>query len=154
MSLRLPELLSAIQEALRRDVMDELKTEHARSQVLATVDILEKLKALADWSPAVLEAQIAALDEGLRSLRVEAQGLPDHPAPRPSRRPATSADLEEIRAASLMEIDAWTEWFYGCRDGLEPARAVRLETLLRTVIRDYLAVERSRISAADYSSMT
>jgi len=58
--LTVRDYLAAIGTALRDDVLAELTSEHARSQLLGAIEVLDKLQGLMEWSPEMRREQIAA----------------------------------------------------------------------------------------------
>lgn len=150
--LTIRDYLAAIGTALRDDVLAELTSEHARSQLLGAIEVLDKLQGLMEWSPEMRREQIAALRAGSDRLRAETAGIAGAP-PRPADA-AGDAGLEASLGAEAGHMGEWTDWLYAHRDALGADRARTLEMLVRDVIQAALAAERGRISASDYSSMT
>lgn len=150
--LTIRDYLSAIRTALEDDVLAELASEHARSQLLGAIEVLDKLQGLMEWSPEMRREQIATLRAGSDRLRAETAGLPA-PPPRPADA-AGDAGLEASLGVEASHMGEWVDWLHAHRGEIGGERTRALEMLVRDVIQAALAAERRRISASDYSSMT
>jgi hypothetical protein len=150
--LKISDYIAAIRSALQTDVQAELVSEHARSQLLGAIEVLDKLQGLMEWSPEMLVEQGVALRSGSERLRAETRDMPERPL-----RPHENDDVAEPEGrlrGDAAHMGEWVDWLYAHRDGLEADRFRALEMLVRDVIQAALAAERRRISASDYSSMT
>jgi hypothetical protein len=149
---KISEYTEAIRAALQRDVLGELSSEHARSQLLGAIDVLDKLEGLVEWSPEMLDEQIAALSAGSARLSAQTHGLP---GPRPAGTDAVDPGSPEGRlGVEAGLVRDWVDWLYAHRAELDPETSRALERVIRDVIQATLAAERRRIQASNYSSMT
>lgn len=150
--LKISDYLAAIRSALHDDVLSELKSEHARSQLLGAIEVLDKLQGLMEWAPDMLTEQAAALEAGSDRLRTEAGDRPDQPVkPAPA---ADTGDVEDRVRAESGHMAEWVDWLYAQDGDLGAERLRALELLVRDGVQAALAAERRRISSSDYSSMT
>jgi hypothetical protein len=150
--VKISDYIAAIRSALQTDVQAELVSEHARSQLLGAIEVLDKLQGLMEWSPDMLVEQSAALRSGSERLRAETPDMPERP-PRPHENTDVAEPEERLRGEAA-HMSEWIDWLYAHRDRLDADRSRELEMLVRDVIQAALAAERRRISASDYSSMT
>lgn len=150
--LKISDYIAAIRSALQTDVQAELVSEHARSQLLGAIEVLDKLQGLMEWSPEMLLEQGAALRSGSERLRAETGDLPEGP-PKPHENDEVAVPEERL-CREAAHMGEWVDWLYTHREGLDADRSRVLEMLVRDVIQAALAAERRRISASDYSSMT
>lgn len=142
MNLSLDIYLNALSGSLREEVLPHVNHDQARSQLLAAIDTLDKLAGLTDWSPDLMAEQTGALAQTLTAL---SGPLGAEMAPAPADTPRE--DLARHEAA----FDAVVDRLY---DTPATADRAEVETILRDGLRKYLAAERSRISAANFSAMT
>ncbi len=150
--VKISDYIAAIRSALQTDVQSELVSEHARSQLLGAIEVLDKLQGLMEWSPEMLLEQSAALGSGSERLRAETRDMPE--PPERAHENADVAEPEERVRGDAAHMGEWVDWLYAHRGGLDADRSRALEMLVRDVIQAALAAERRRISASDYSSMT
>ncbi|WP_101675110.1 hypothetical protein [Alloalcanivorax mobilis] len=146
MNLDVQHYLMAIKATLRDEILEALPSAHAQGQVRAIIDVLDKIQAMADWSPAMLEEQIDALKAGQARLSELAQGLAG-PVIEP---PTQGADMASRLASYRRGIDVWIDWFYNTADIEDPQRRRRIEMAIRDVLQAWLAAERRRIAAVDF----
>ncbi|MWB78127.1 hypothetical protein GLS40_08840 [Pseudooceanicola sp. 216_PA32_1] len=135
MSLPLKLYLDAVRAALANEVLPHVAQDHARSQLLGAMDVIDKLTALADWSPELTAEQSAALAEGLAGMGTA---------------PVRDEDPRARLAAQEATLRAAIDSFYAAAGQDDPTT----EAAIRKTLQAYLAAERSRIAAANYSAMT
>ena len=138
MTLALSLYFDAIRSSLKAEVLPHVQHEHARSQLLGALDVLDKLSALADWSPALQAEQNAALSQGLSELGKTPETGDGDPA---EALAGNEAAFARVIAAAFAS-------------GGDAALPAETEAIIQKSLRAYLAAERSRIAAANYSAMT
>ena len=147
--------LSKLIEALRRTLVDnlrpELSTDHARGQLAAVHDILEKLERMAVWSPAVAAQQAGVLVEGctvfLARLAQAGVKLP-LPAPRQDDPP------EDALLAAEAQVMQLTDWLFSDGAALPKSVNAELDAILRQALRKQLMIQRKLIPLTDFGAMT
>lgn len=149
-------LLEAIRRALRDDVLPEIDTDHARSQLSGVLDILGKLERMLVWSPDVFRERLAAIDAGSAALITRAAAAGCTLPPRPARLspPQSQADLEQAVRSGEQWLVTLTDWLFDPKAELSANQRDELDTLLQDTMRDALVAERRLVSRADFTSMT
>lgn len=153
MNQPLEALMGSIERALRDEILPELQSDHARSQLAGVLDVLGKVHHMAVWSPDVACEQLALLEACLAQAvaRIAASGetppadlVPAVPLPC-----ATQADLQRALADAERRFARLTDWLFA-----SPGEHAELHELLRTALRNTLKAQRRVVPSADFSSMT
>ena len=137
-------LIGALCASLRADVLPELTSDHARSQLAGTLDILAKLQVMCDWSASMQCEEQAMLERSIRAVTQHALASSITPA------------LVTTPGEPLLETQArmreLIDWLFDAP--LPPALREELHALLRPILHEQVAAQRRRIPRADFSSMT
>ena len=152
MNLTVQDYLDTICATLRANVLQEVGNQHARTQVLAAIDIIEKLSTLVDWSPELVAERLEALARGQQEL---AGIIRNSGVARESETTVFPAntDVPDTPAGRERAMNEWIDWLY--RAGIEDSQKRReIELKIRDTLQDYLSAERRRIAPTDYSSMS
>jgi len=158
MNQSLEALMGSMRRALREEILPELQSDHARSQLAGVLDVLGKVERMVVWSPDVVREQLELLDACLSQAvaRIAAQG---HATP-PDIAPSTAADTGTQAALLVVLSDAerrfarLTDWLFSPPAGLAAPLVEELHDLLRTALRNTLKAQRRLVPSADFSSMT
>ena len=163
-------LIGALCVSLRADVLPELTSDHARSQLTGTLDILAKLQVMCDWSASMQCEEQEMLERGIRAVTQHALASSITPA-----LVAPSGGLEcdetecgeklaampgETQGATLGEplletqarMRELIDWLFDAP--MPPVLREELHALLRPILHEQVAAQRRRIPRADFSSMT
>lgn len=141
-----PRLIDGMCATLRSEVLTRLDDEFARGQVFGVINLLNTFKVRADWSAGFLLQQIAAQRAALDGVAALLQGrpaaatLPPLPTGDPPASPAV-ADLLAMREDGNRAIGGLLRWLDVERAALPADVATRLEMLLRTAMREEVAIE-------------
>lgn len=128
-------LIDGMVEVLRRDVIPATEGEFVRGQAFGVIFMLESLKRRADWSPAFLGEQVAAL----AALRDELIGIANMPPGAPAIGPLAHATVGE-RDRGDGEVAALIDWLAGQPDDLAIVAAhAAIDAYLTRQIRHELA---------------
>lgn len=146
MNVPVATLIEALRRSLRDVVQPELKSDHARSQLAAVLDILGKIEGMTDWLPAMQREEEDELRKGLDA--VEAR-LARAKVLLPAALPSLVGDSSEACQHRFRQI---TDWLFD--SDLESELRSEISALLRAALRESLAVTRRRIPRTDFSSMT
>lgn len=137
-------LVDGVCAQLRAEVLPRIDDEYARSQVWGVINLLNTFKLRADWSPALLQQQLAAqrsaLDEGAALL----QGVPAAPEVPVCTDPVVTPVAElmaerDRRNQALAALGAWLDGKEAA--ALSPAQAQRLEQVLASALRAEVDLE-------------
>ncbi len=130
MNNSLSRLIDGMVATLRTEVIPKLEGEFARGQAFGVIYMLNSIRLRADWSPAFLGEQLAALAELSQTLSaqgVEADRLPEVPA---TALPDLRA-LEAARDEGDRRVCALIDWVEDNRAALPAARATAVDAALR-----------------------
>ena len=158
-------LIGALCASLRADVLPELTSDHARSQLAGNLDILAKLQVMCDWSASMQCEEQAMLERGIRVVTQHALASSITPAlvapsdgskygeklaamPGETQSATLGQNLLETQAKMRELID----WLFDAP--LPPTLREELHALLRPILHEQVAAQRRRIPRADFSSMT
>lgn len=158
MNQPLDALMGSIRRALREDILPELQSDHARSQLAGVLDVLGKVESMVVWSPDVVREQLQLLDDCLaqaasRIGEAGHEGLPGM-VPASTKNPQTLAALQGALADAEHRFGQLTDWLFASSRGLPVALTSELHDLLRTTLRNTLKAQRRLVPSADFSSMT
>jgi hypothetical protein len=158
MNQPLDALMGSIRRALREDILPELQSDHARSQLAGVLDVLRKVESMVVWSPDVTRVQLDLLEACLAqaAARIAAAGHtgPAGIAPASTARPATQAALQAALVDAERRFALLTDWLFSPPVGLPTPISEELHGLLRTALRNTLKAQRRLVPSADFSSMT
>lgn len=153
MNQSLDALMGSIGRALREEILPELQSDHARSQLAGVLDVLGKVQHMVVWSPDVVREQLDLLEDCLAQAvaRIAAAGetAPAGLVPAAPRPSATQADLRRALADAERRFARLTDWLFA-----SPGERAELHELLRTALRNTLKAQRRLVPSADFSSMT
>jgi len=158
MNQSLEALIGSMGRALREEILPELSSDHARSQLAGVLDVLGKIESMVVWSPGVLREQLDVIEACLRQAtgRIAALG---HAAPtgiEPGAG-APSVDQAELQAAladAERRMARLIDWVFSPPASMPAAGLHELHDLLRTTLRHTLKAQRRVVPRADFSSMT
>lgn len=158
MNQSLEALVGSMRRALREDILPELTSDHARSQLAGVLDVLGKLESMVVWSPDVAREQLELLETCLSkaaNLIADAgQAGPAGAVPAVRSAPVTHAALQAGLADAERRFALWADWLFAPQKDLPPPVSDALHELLRTALRNTLKAQRRLVSSADFSSMT
>jgi hypothetical protein len=159
MNQSLEALMGSVRRALSDEILPELVSEHARSQLAGVLDVLGKIESMVVWSPDVTREQLELLDACLAqaAARIAGTGLacpditchPDH-----NQFAHTQAGLEAALADAERRFAILTDWLFASPAGLPAEVGKALHELQRTTLRNTLKAQRRLVPSADFSSMT
>lgn len=157
MNQSLTKLVESLRRALRDDVLPELQTDHARSQVAGVLDILGKLEHMLVWSPDALREQLALIEAGYTAI-AERAAVAGHVVPMGAALSQSDlihqADLEQAVRHGELRLGALADWLFNQKSALPADLWRELDALLRGTLRNALASERRLIPRGDFSGMT
>lgn len=158
MNQSLEALMGSIRRALQDEILPELESDHARSQMAGVLDVLGKIESMVVWSPDVTREQLELFEACLAqaAARFAAEG---HVAPAgiscsSSSPPLTQSALESALADAERRFALLTDWLFAPLGGLPALFSNELHELLRTTLRNTLKAQRRLVPSADFSSMT
>jgi hypothetical protein len=159
MNQSLHALVGSIRRSLREEILPELASDHARSQLAGVLDILGKMESMVVWSPDVTREQLVLLDACIvdAMTRIEATGLGGPAGMKPASAVATHADQATLEAAlrdAEQRFARLTDWLFDAPQDLPAALRDELHALLRTTLRNTLKAQRRLVPSADFSAMT
>lgn len=158
MNQSLEALMGSMRRALREEILPELTSDHARSQLAGVLDVLGKVESMVVWSPDVTREQLELLDACLAqaSARIAAAGHtgPTGIAPAPPAEPATPAALQAALTDAENRFARLTDWLFAPPEDLPALLVEELHELLRMALRNTLKAQRRLVPGADFSSMT
>lgn len=158
MNQSLEPLMGSIRRALREEILPELASDHARSQLAGVLDVLGKVESMVVWSPDVSREQLDLLETCLSQAaeRIAAAGhaAPAGFAPAPRVIPLKHTDLQAALADAERRFARLTDWLFSSPAGLPALCIEELHGLLRTTLRHTLKAQRRLVPSADFSSMT
>lgn len=158
MNQPLDALMGSICRALREEVLPELRSDHARSQLAGVLDVLGKVERMVVWSPDVAREQLelleACLAQAAARLAAAGQAAPRGIAPPSPRPPVTQAALLAALADAERRFGLFTDWLFSPPAGLSTSLNHELHEQLRTALRHTLKAQRRLVPSADFSSMT
>lgn len=158
MNQSLEALVGSMRRALREEILPELLSDHARSQLAGVLDVLGKIESMVVWSPDVVREQLDLLDACLSqaAARITAMGLvaPAGTAPAARSHPATQAALQVALSDAERRFARLTDWLFAPPEHLPTPLVDELHELLRTALRNTLKAQRRLVPSADFSSMT
>ncbi len=128
MNNSLPRLIDGMVATLRSEIIPHLDGEFARGQAFGVIYMLNNIRLRADWSPAFLGEQLAALAElaaALQALGVEAKFIPE--TARDSTDPRV---LEALRDEGDRRVCALMDWLEQQRAQLPADTASALDAAL------------------------
>jgi hypothetical protein len=158
MNQPLDALMGSIRRALSEEILPELQSDHARSQLAGVLDVLGKVESMVVWSPDVTREQLELLETCLRqaAARIFAAGHtgPAGIALASPATPATDAALQAALVDAERRFALLTDWLFSPTRGLPAPLGEELHDLLRTALRNTLKAQRRLVPGADFSSMT
>jgi hypothetical protein len=158
MNQSLDALMGSMRRALREEILPELQSDHARSQLAGVLDVLGKVERMVVWSPDVAREQLALLEACLSQAtqRIAAAGADAPPgiAPAGPAPTETQAALLAALADAERRFGRLTDWLFSPPTALPAGCAEDLHGLLRTALRNTLKAQRRLVPSADFSSMT
>lgn len=158
MNQPLDALVGSMRRALREEILPEIASDHARSQLAGVLDVLGKIESMVVWSPDVVREQLELLDACLATAvhRITAAGLnpPAGLAPGAAAPAGTHAALLIALAESESRFDRLTDWLFSPAAALAAPLHTELHELLRATLRNTLKAQRRLVPSADFSSMT
>jgi hypothetical protein len=158
MNPSLEALMGSMRRALRDEILPELASDHARSQLAGVLDVLDKIESMVVWSPDVAREQLDLLDTCLSqaATRIVAAGHASPPGivPAASTVPETHAALQVALADAERRFALLTDWLFSPPDTIPVPFRDDLHDLLRMALRSTLKAQRRLVPRADFSSMT
>lgn len=158
MNQSLEALMGSIGRALREEILPELQSDHARSQLAGVLDVIGKVQHMVVWSPDVAREQLDLLETCLAqaAARIAAAGeaAPAGLAPAAPLLNATQTDLQRALAQAERRFARLTDWLFVSPGELPAPLRAELHELLRTALRNTLKAQRRLVPSADFSSMT
>lgn len=158
MNQSLEALMGSICRALREEILPELQSDHARSQLAGVLDVLGKVESMVVWSPDVTREQLdlleACLAQAAARLAAADHAGPAGIAPAAPVSPETQAALQAALADAERRFALLTDWIFSLPAGLPTPLSEELHDLLRTALRNTLKAQRRLVPSADFSSMT
>lgn len=146
MNAAVPELLRAAARVLRERVAPELRSDLARGQLAAVLDVLGKLERMTDWSSAIVDEEQAALDALAAQVETCLVGAGLAASPDPAGPGAVPVERARERVRALIDR---------AFDAVPPGDLrERVDGLLRDGLRDAVAAERRHVPRMDFSAMT
>lgn len=157
MNQQLDKLIEVLCASLRNDVLPELQSDHAVTQLAGVLDTLTKIERMVVWSPDVLHEQLGAMRGGIDAMIACAQDVGAH-APVTGLRDvpphARHAELEAAVRAGEQALADITDWLFGKEHGLPAGTRQDMDQLLRETLRAALMPERRLVAKADFNAMT
>ena len=152
-------LVGSIRRSLREEILPELASDHARSQLAGVLDILGKMESMVVWSPDVTREQLVLLDACMSDAmeRIEAAGFAGPVDMRPSGTLEVHDNQVALEAALLdaeRRFARLSDWLFDRPQDLPAALRDELHASLRTTLRNTLKAQRRLVPSADFSSMT
>jgi hypothetical protein len=152
-------LVGSIRRSLREEILPELGSDHARSQLAGVLDILGKMESMVVWSPDVTREQLVLLDTCIADAmaRITVAGLVGPADMDPSGIAAShenQATLEGALQDAERRFARLTDWLFDAPQHLPSALSDELHALLRMTLRSTLKAQRRLVPSADFSSMT
>ena len=149
-------LMQSLRRALRDEVLPELHTDHARSQIGGMLDILGRLDRLLVWSPDALRERLAAMQDGCTAIasHAAAAGITAPPVAAQAQQLLCHADLEQAVDLAEQQIATLTDWLFDPQVNLPHELRAQLDTQLRRTLRNTLLVERRLVPRGDLAAMT
>lgn len=158
MNQSLEALMGSMRRALRDEILPELTSDHARSQLAGVLDVLGKVESMVVWSPDVVREQLELLDACLAQAvtRIAAEGhpVPAGVAPGAPAKPETHAALQAELVHAERRFGLLTDWLFSPPTELPAPLKDELHELLRTALRHTLKAQRRLVPNADFSAMT
>ena len=158
MNQSLDALMGSIRRALREEILPELESDHARSQLAGVLDVLGKIESMVVWSPDVTREQLELLEKCMAqaAARITAAGCagPAGIASAGASTPATQAVLQAALADAERRFALLTDWLFVAAGDLPAPFREELHDLLLTALRNTLKAQRRLVPTADFSSMT
>lgn len=158
MNQSLEALMESMRRALRDEILPELASEHARSQLAGVLDVLGKVERMVVWSPDVTREQLDVLENCLSQavILIAAAGhaAPDGLADAAPGSRETQIALQTALADAERRFALLTDWLFSPPPGISPPLGDELHALQRTTLRNTLKAQRRLVSSADFSSMT
>jgi hypothetical protein len=158
MNQPLEALMGSIRRALRDEILPELVSDHARSQLAGVLDVLGKIESMVVWSPDVAREQLDLLDTCLSHaaacIAAVGHAEPEGVAPVTRVIPATQTELLAALADAEHRFARFTDWLFSPPEWLPAPLRDELHDLLRTALRNTLKAQRRLVPSADFSSMT
>lgn len=156
MNQSLLSLIEGMRRSLGEVVQPELASDHARSQLAGTIDVLGKLERMLAWSPDVLIDQLSLLREGCDAFAAraaEAGAQVPTLAPVPPR-PLRQSELEQAVRDGGTLLATHIDWLLDPATPIDARARGALDALLRSILRGQLQAERNLIPRADFGAMT
>ena len=158
MNQSLEALMGSMRRALREEILPELQSDHARSQLAGVLDVLGKVESMVVWSPDVTREQLELLDVCLLKAvaRIAAAGHtgPTGIAPASTAKPATQVALQAALTDAENRFARLTDWLFAPPADLPAPMVDELHEQLRAALRNTLKAQRRLVPSADFSSMT
>jgi hypothetical protein len=158
MNQSLEALMGSIRRALHDEVLPELGSDHARSQLAGVLDVLGKVESMVVWSPDVMREQLELLEACMvqAAARIAAAG---HAGPAGTgvtamAEPATHAALQAALGVAERRFALLIDWLFAPPETLPATHADELHDLVRAALRNTLKAQRRLVPSADFSSMT
>ena len=138
-----PRLIDGMCATLRGEVLTRLDDAFARGQVFGVINLLNTLKARADWSAGFLLQQLAAQQSALNGAAALLSDLPAAPTEPVSDLPVATpiADLLTLRDDGNRRIGNLLAWLDAQAASLAPEVAAQAEALLREAMRAEMQIE-------------
>ncbi|MDO8906568.1 hypothetical protein [Hydrogenophaga sp.] len=158
MNQSLEALMSSVCRALQEDILPELSSDHARSQLAGVLDVLDKVESMVVWSPDVVREQVdlieSCLSKAVVFIAASGHSAPSGIAADEPVNPATQTALLAALADAEYRFARFTDWLFSPPERLPGPLSVELHELLRTTLRNTLKAQRRLVPSADFSSMT
>ena len=149
--MNLVKLLEAARLALADDVLPEIISDHARSQLAGVLDILSKFERTVTWSTDNLLERQKIIEAGLAAI-TECANRAGYPPPPPPLLAATvsplsrQSDFEQAVNRAEQQLSGMADWLFGSGTALPSDLRNEVDAILRQTLRDDLIVERRLIS--------
>jgi hypothetical protein len=158
MNQSLDALIGSMRRALREEILPELSSDHARSQLAGVLDVLGKIESMVVWSPDVVREQLdlleGCLSQGVERLHAMGHAAPAGLASTAPQAPASQADLQAALADAERRVCQLIDWVFAAPGSMPAAHKDELHDMLRTALRNTLKAQRRVVPSADFSSMT
>lgn len=157
MNQNLPALLKALEGALSEDVLPEVNSPHVRTQLVAVVDVLQKLERLVVWSPELQDAKLALIDSACEAVARSASeagvAMPALERPPVEAREGESASDAALAAAEERLIGV-IDWFFDSMESFPEDLRASLDRQLCQTLRAVLGEDRKFVARANFSAMS
>lgn len=157
MNQSLSSVLDALKVVLQQEIVPQLESDYARSQIYGLVDVLDKLANLAVWSPDVMRRQLAVIVDACVRFDRRLEALGQARVPGVLHDPGVAMDQAQLEHALVLanrRLVELSDWLYSHDAAIDGESRKELEALLREAIRDMVAEERRLIAPTDFAALS